>query len=82
MINTYRNIEDIQLRKEELRTSIDQRSEIIANLWSNLTTVKRSGDKGEMVAGVISKSIMAFDAVMVVSKLYRRYGKFFKKKRR
>ena len=38
--------------------------------------------KGEMVAGVISKSIMAFDAVMVVSKLYRRYGKFFKKKRR
>lgn len=41
MINTYRNIEDIQLRKEELRTSIDQRSEIIANLWSDLTTVKR-----------------------------------------
>ena len=82
MINTYRNIEDIQLRKEELRTSIDQRSEIIANLWSDLTTVKRSGDKGEMVAGVISKSIMAFDAVMVVSKLYSRYGKFFKKKRR
>ena len=82
MINTYRNIEDIQLRKEELRTSIDQRSEIIANLWSDLTTVKRSGDKGEMVAGVISKSIMAFDAVMVVSKLYRRHGKFFKKKRR
>lgn len=82
MINTYRNIEDIQLRKEELRTSIDQRSEIIANLWSDLTTVKRSGDKGEMVAGVISKSIMAFDAVMVVSKLYRRYGKLFKKKRR
>ena len=82
MINTYRNIEDIQLRKEELRTSIDQRSEIIANLWSDLTTVKRSGDKGEMVAGVISKSIMAFDAVMVVSKLYRRYRKFFKKKRR
>ena len=82
MINTYRNIEDIQLRKEELRTSIDQRSEIIANLWSDLTTVKRSGDKGEMVAGVISKSIMAFDAVMVVSKLSRRYGKFFKKKRR
>lgn len=82
MINTYRNIEDIQLRKEELRTSIDQRSEIIANLWSDLTTVKRSGDKGEMVAGVISKSIMAFDAVMVVSKLYRRYGNFFKKKRR
>ena len=78
MINTYRNIEDIQLRKEELRTSIDQRSEIIANLWSDLTTVKRSGDKGEMVAGVISKSIMAFDAVMVVSKLYRRYGKVFK----
>lgn len=38
--------------------------------------------KGEMVAGIISKGIMAFDAVMVVSKLYRRYGKLFKKKRR
>ena len=81
MTNTFRNIEDIQLRKEELRVAIEQRSDAIANLWTKLTTVKKSDDKGEMVAGIISKGIMAFDAVMVVSKLYRRYGKLFKKKR-
>ena len=82
MTNTFRNIEDIQLRKEELRVAIEQRSDAIANLWTELTTVKKSDDKGEMVAGIISKGIMAFDAVMVVSKLYRRYGKLFKKNRR
>ena len=46
MTNTFRNIEDIQLRKEELRVAIEQRSDAIANLWTELTTVKKSDDKG------------------------------------
>lgn len=82
MINTFHNIEDVQLKKEELRSAIEQRSDTIATLWSELTTVKKSDDKGEIVAGVISKGIMAFDAFMLFSKLYRRYGNLFKKKRR
>lgn len=82
MTTQYRNIEDIQLKKEEMLTAIQQRKEKIALLWSDLTTVKKSNDKGEMVAGIISKGIMAFDAMMVVSKIYRRYGNLFKKKKR
>ena len=82
MTTQYSNIEEIQLRKEETLTAIQQSKEKIAVLWSDLTTVKKSNDRGEMVAGIISKGIMAFDAVMVVSKLYRRYGSLFKKKKR
>lgn len=82
MTTQYRNIEDIQLKKEEMLTAIQQRKEKIALLWSDLTTVKKSNDKGEMVAGIISKGIMAFDAMMVVSKIYRRYGNLFKNKKR
>lgn len=82
MTTRYSNIEEIQLRKEETLTAIQQSKEKIAVLWSDLTTVKISNDRGEMIAGIISKGIMAFDAVMVVSKLYRRYGSLFKKKKR
>ncbi|MGN0281504.1 MAG: hypothetical protein ACI4B3_04285 [Prevotella sp.] len=82
MTNTIRNIEDVLLKKEELRNEIDKRSDIIANLWGELTTVKKSDDKGEFIANVISKGIMTFDAVMVISKLYRRYGNIFSKKKR
>ena len=82
MTTQYSNIEEIQLRKEETLTAIQQSKEKIAVLWSDLTTVKKSNYRGEMVAGIISKGIMAFDAVMVVSKLYRRYGSLFKKKKR
>lgn len=82
MTTQYRYIEDIQLKKEEMLTAIQQRKEKIALLWSDLTTVKKSNDKGEMVAGIISKGIMAFDAMMVVSKIYRRYGNLFKNKKR
>lgn len=82
MTNTFRNIEDVQLKKEELRVAIEQHKDNISALWGELTTVKKSNDKGELVSGIISKGIMAFDAVMVVSKLYRRYGNLFKKKRR
>ena len=82
MTTQYSNIEEIQLRKEETLTAIQQSKEKIAVLWSDLTTVKKLNDRGEMVAGMVSKGIMAFDAVMVVSKLYRRYGSLFKKKKR
>ena len=44
-----RNLTDIQLRKEQLRTTIDQSGEKVATLWHDLTTVKPSADKGEMV---------------------------------
>lgn len=77
-----RNLTDIQLRKEQLRTTIDQSGEKVATLWHDLTTVKPSADKGEMVTGIISKGIMAFDVAMVATKLYRRYGSLFKKKKK
>lgn len=77
-----RNLEDIQLKKEELKTSIDQCGEKVYGLWRELTTVKPTNDKGEMVSGIISKGIMAFDMALVITKLYRRYGTLFKRKKK
>lgn len=77
-----RNLEDIQLKKEELKTSIDQCGEKVSGLWRELTTVKPTNDKGEMVSGIISKGIMAFDMALVITKLYRRYGTLFKRKKK
>lgn len=80
--NTFHSIEDIQNKKEELKNSLNQRGDAIAALWHDLTTVKKSDDKGEMVVGIVSKGIMAFDTFMTISKLYRRYGGLFKRKKR
>lgn len=77
-----RNLEDIQLRKDELQASLTQSREKVSGLWHDLTTVKPTNDKGEMVSGIISKGIMAFDMALVITKLYRRYGTLFKRKKK
>ena len=76
------NLEDIQLKKQELQTSISQSGEKVSALWRDLTTVKPTNDMGEWVSGFISKGIMAFDVALVITKLYRRYGTLFKRKKK
>lgn len=80
--NTFHSIEDIQTKKEELKKKLHTRSDVISSLWQDLTTVKKTDDKGELVVGMVSKGIMAFDAFLTISKLYRRYGGLFKRKKR
>lgn len=78
---TYRTLEDIELRKDEIRAQLRKSDKQMKQQWhslfqkpdplSSLSPTKR-------MASLVSNSIGVFDAVLLTWKLYRK----FKKKRR
>jgi len=78
----FNTLEDIQTRKNELQTEIHQTNEQIGILWNDLFAQKKDNTKGEMITGIISKSITAFDAFILMRKLFAQYGHIFRRKRK
>ena len=76
----YNTLEDIQLRKDELRDNIQQQSGQISTIWRELTTPHPANSKGEMIAGLITNSITAIDAFILIRKVLKNYNRLFGKK--
>lgn len=75
----YHTLEEIRLRKEELATELQQDNAKFSSLW-NQTFIKREGStKGEYISGLITNSITAIDAFLLVRKLMKGYGNLFGK---
>lgn len=70
----YNTLEDIQRRKDELRTDIKANSQQISDLWHELFMPQKANSKGELIANLISNSITAIDAFLLVRKLMKNYG--------
>lgn len=88
-IETYNTLEEIQLRRDQLSESIERDKEKIAAVWSELLTKREDASKGELIASMVTKSITAIDAFLMMRKLMKNYGHLFsflnlgsKKKRR
>ena len=79
---TYSTLEDIQQRKEAVQANIQKDNERIGILWHDLTAPQKSDTKGELIANLISNSITAIDAFLLVRKLMKSYGYLFGKKKR
>ena len=79
---TYSTLEDIRLRKEAVQANIQKDNERIGLLWHDLTAPQKSDTKGELIANLISNSITAIDAFLLVRKLMKSYGHLFGKKKR
>ena len=77
----YKTIEDIQLRKSELNAEIQKSSQQIGDLWHELFLPKKASSKGEFIANIISNSITAIDAFLLVKKLINNYGWLIGKKK-
>ncbi|MDE5948921.1 MAG: hypothetical protein K2G86_09145 [Prevotella sp.] len=80
--HTINSLEELEIRKEELQTEIHKKGEVVAGLWENLFTEKKTNTRGEMIASIVSKSITAFDAFILARKLVKQYGNLFGKKKR
>ena len=80
--STYSTLEQIQHRKEALHANIQKDNEQIGLLWHQLTAPQKSDSKGELIANLISNSITAIDAFLLVRKLMKSYGHLFGKKKR
>ena len=78
---TYRTLEEIQKRKDELQADIRMESNQMGTLWHSLFDPKKANTKGELVANLITNSITAIDGFLLIRKLMRSYGSLFKRKR-
>lgn len=77
-------VEDLQTRKEELRSEMQNQNKEIGSLWHESILPKRTNNKGEFITSIVSKSITVIDVVLLVRKLFKQYGHLFgrsKKKR-
>ena len=75
--NQYNTLEEIELRKDELRAQLSDNSEKVSTLWRDLWAPKQTESKGELIANLITNSITAIDAFLLVRKLMKTYGWFF-----
>ena len=79
---TYKTLEDVQLRKAELRRQLQGENQKIGTLMSGLKSAVKPASKGEMITSLIANSITAFDAFLLVRKLMKLYGKHFSKNKK
>ena len=80
--NQYKTLEEIELRKEELRVQLSDNSDKVGELWHSLFIPQKTESKGELIANLISNSITAIDAFIMVRKLMKTYGWLVGKRRK
>ena len=78
----YNTLEDIELRKDELKTQLRGNSDKVGSLWHDLWVPKEANSKGEFIANLVSNSITAIDAFLLVRKLMKTYGWLFGRRKR
>ena len=81
---SYRTLEDIRQRKEELAQGIQEDNVRFGQLWNDTFVLRKDSTKGEWVSGLIANSVTAVDTFLLVRKLVKNYGHLFglrKKKR-
>jgi hypothetical protein len=83
--NNYTTLEEIQVRKEQLSEAMMNDSEKIAALWNSVFKKQENSTRGEYIASIVTHSITAIDAFLLVRKLMKNYSNvlsFFRKPKR
>jgi hypothetical protein len=75
----YNSLNDIRLRKEALRKSIEADDKKIKTLWNSLFTkpdaFKKDASRGKRLQSMMSIGMGAFDGALLAWKLYRKFKK-------
>ena len=80
--NQYNSLEDIALRKDELKAQLSDESEKIGTLWRELFVAQKPNSKGELIANLVDNAITAIDAFLLVRKLMNTYGWLFGRRKK
>ena len=70
----YGSIEQMQMRKEQLREVIELEDKEIRRLWTQLTSNDKNATRGEQIGTFVSYGVMAYDGLLMLRKLKRGYG--------
>lgn len=76
----YHTLEEIRQRKEQLTEELQQDSTQFSTLWGQMFVKRKDVSKGEFIAGMVTNSITAIDAFLLVRKLLRNYRHIFRRR--
>ena len=80
--HTYRTLEEIRQRKDELLDEIQQDNTKFSALWNQVFIKREGNSKGDYIAGLVSNGFVAFDTFLMIRKLIKGYGFLFGKKKK
>jgi hypothetical protein len=76
---TYHTLEEIRQRKEQLSDELQKDSTRFSTLWGQLFVKRKDATKGEFIASMVTNSITAIDAFLLVRKLLKNYRSIFRR---
>lgn len=76
----YHTLEEIRQRKEQLTEELQQDSTQFSTLWGQMFVKRKDVSKGEFIASMVTNSITAIDAFLLVRKLLRNYRHIFRRR--
>lgn len=71
---TYRTLEEIRQRKDELLDQMQNDSKQFSTLWNQLFIKSENSSKGEYIAGLVANSVTIIDLFLLYRKLRKSYG--------
>lgn len=71
---TYRTLENIRQRKDELLEQIQNDNKQFTSLWNQLFVKREDASRGEYIASLITNSVTVIDLFLLYRKLRKSYG--------
>ncbi|MBR6276981.1 MAG: hypothetical protein IKR31_08650 [Prevotella sp.] len=80
--HTYRTLEEIRQRKDELLDQMQGDSKQFTKLWNQVFVKSENSSRGDYIASLITNSVTVIDLFLLYRKLKRNYGSIFGKKKK
>jgi len=80
--NVFNDLEQLQQRKEQLASQLQEDNQQFTTLWHDTFVAKSASNKVEWVSSLLSNSLTAIDAFLLVRKLFKNHGSLFRHNRK
>lgn len=72
--HTYRTLEEIRQRKDELLDQMQTDNKQFSTLWGEMFVKRENSSKGDYIASLVTNSVTVIDLFLLYRKLRKSYG--------
>ena len=72
--HTYRTLEEIRQRKDQLLSQMQDDNKQFSKLWNQVFVNRENNSRGDYIAGFVSNSVTVIDLFLLYRKLKKNYG--------
>ena len=78
--STYRTLEEIRQRKDELLDQMQGDNKQFTTVWNQIFVKRENNTKGDYIASLVTNSVTLIDLFLLFRKLRKNYKSLFGKK--